>query len=154
MGIIYNGDSLEILKTLPSESVHCIITSPPYYGLRDYGEESQIGLEDTPDKYIEKLVIVFREVWRVLRNDGTLWLNIADSYAGGGGYCPNSPSNLNNSKQSTRGGDIKGRIKPSDGIKAKDLIGIPWMLAFALRADGWYLRQDCIWNKPIVCQNQ
>lgn len=117
------GNCLDTLKALPDESIHCCITSPPYYGLRDYGgEDEQIGLEETPEQFIENLVKVFREVKRVLHSSGTLWLNIGDSYWGGKG--------------------ASGQVKP------KDLIGIPWMLAFALRADGWYLRQDIIWLKP------
>lgn len=114
------GDALEQLKAIPDNSVHCCVTSPPYYALRDYGVSGQIGLEKSPDEYIKRLVDVFHEVWRVLRDDGTLWLNIGDSYA-----------------------DHK-----MGNIKSKDLIGIPWILAFALRADGWYLRQDIIWYKP------
>ena len=204
---VLNGDALEMLKTLPSNSIDCCVTSPPYYGLRDYGtgkwvggdpncphrrlskfsdktitghaqeelagnvgdaiykticplcgarrEDKQIGLEEMPEQYIDKLVQVFREVKRVLKDDGTLWLNIGDSYWGSG----------------SRGFDFTGKFKPGvsdiqgsdkkydlsfvpqtkgdvDGYKNKDLIGIPWMLAFALRADGWYLRQDIIWHKP------
>lgn len=153
--MIIQGDSLNVLKTLPSESVQCCVTSPPYYGLRDYGVDGQIGLEETPEQYIENLVAVFREVRRVLKDDGTLWVNIGDSYyhttSNNGGY----------SEKSTLSGfsrpDTKGRIANEtgksvklnmNGIKQKDLIGIPWMLAFALRSDGWYLRQDIIWAKP------
>lgn len=130
------------------KSVQMCVTSPPYYGLRDYGHEGQIGLEETPEVFIANLVEVFRCVRDVLADDGTLWVNIGDSYAGGGGFSPNSPSNQNGSKQTTHKGSIKGRIGVPDGLKTKDLIGIPWMLAFALRADGWYLRQDIIWHKP------
>jgi len=122
------GDVRESLKELPDQSVHCCVTSPPYWGLRDYGHGGQIGLEQTPDQYIKELVAVFREVKRVLRDDGTLWLNIGDSY-----------SSIRDGKTSTFEGTP---------IKHKDLVGIPWMLAFALRADGWYLRQDIIWHKP------
>lgn len=142
------GDCLEKLKELPDCSVHCCVTSPPYFGLRDYGVDGQIGLEETPALYVERLVTVFREVRRVLRDDGTLWLNLGDSYAGGGGFSPNSPSNLNGSKQTTHAGSIKGTIGVPTGLKPKDLIGIPWRVAFALQADGWYLRQDIIWHKP------
>lgn len=120
--MIINGNSLDVLKTIDSESVNCVVTSPPYYGLRDYGVDGQIGLEETPKEYIERLVEVFHEVKRVLRDDGTLWINIGDTF---------SSYSLCNM-----------------GLKPKDLIGIPWMLAFALRADGWYLRQDIIWHKP------
>ena len=116
------GDALEQLKTLESESVNACVTSPPYYNLRNYGTPGQIGKEATPEEYIDKLVAVFREVRRVLRPDGTLWVNIGDSYA-----AKSNPQT---------GGD-----------KGKDLIGVPWMLAFALRTDGWYLRQDIVWNK-------
>jgi DNA modification methylase len=126
---------------MPAGSVQCCVTSPPYFGLRDYGHDGQIGLEPTPDAYVAEMVAVFREVRRVLRDDGTLWLNLGDSYNGGGasGNNPSSKSTL-----TTNGG--KGPTAP--GIKAKDLLGIPWMVAFALRADGWFLRQDIIWAKP------
>jgi len=150
MNKIEFGDCREIMrrwKELGIKAQTCV-TSPPYYGLRDYGHDGQIGLEETPEEYIASMVEVFRCVWDVLEDDGTLWLNIGDSYAGGGGFSPNSPSNQVGSKQTTHKGSIKGTIKPQGEIKAKDLIGIPWMLAFALRADGWYLRQDIIWHKP------
>ncbi len=147
-GVILHGDALTVLKTLESESVNMCVTSPPYFGLRDYDVDGQIGLEDTPKQYISRLVDVFREVRRVMRDDGTLWLNIGDSYAesGKGGR---DTENAAKYKQGTNVG--AGTGKPCgafDGIKPKDLIGIPWMLAFALRADGWYLRQDIIWHKP------
>ena len=145
---ILQGDCLEVLKTLEGESVHTCVTSPPYWGLRDYGCGGQLGLEPTPEEFIEKMVAVFREVNRVLRKDGTAWVNMGDSYAGGGGYCPDAPSNQAGSKQTTHKGSIKGKIKAMGHMKPKDLCGIPWMLAFALRADGWYLRQDIIWHKP------
>ena len=140
---IHCGDCLAVLKTLPDESVHCCVTSPPYYGLRDYGMDAQIGREDSPEEYIARLTAVFREVWRVLRRDGTLWLNIADSYCG------------TNSKGSTRDPKYpQGRNGQSVSLshtvkncKPKDLIGIPWMLAFSLRGEGWYLRNDIIWAK-------
>lgn len=152
------GNCLNTLKTLPSESIHCCITSPPYYGLRDYGGEvEQIGLEETPEQFIENLVKVFQEVKRVLHPSGTLWLNIGDSYWGGKGASGQGSPEYQNARKNTFnkghhqiGGSKKTR--PTDGkhheIKPKDLIGIPWMLAFALRADGWYLRQDIIWAKP------
>lgn len=139
MNEIINGDALSVLKNMQSESVNVCVTSPPYYGLRDYGTDGQIGLEQTPEEYIEKLVAVFREVRRVLRPDGTLWVNIGDSYATSSGGQP--PTNTRNSCGHT------AKNVPA-GYKKKDLIGIPWMLAFALRADGWYLRQDIIWQKP------
>lgn len=124
------------------------MTSPPYYGLRDYGVSGQIGLEPTPEEYINHLVDAFREVWRVLRDDGTLWVNIGDSYAGSGkGAWSNTTAQKETYVPNPQGTEAK-MAKTFDGIKAKNLIGIPWMLAFALRADGWYLRQDIIWQKP------
>ena len=140
---ILHGDSVEMLKTIPDGTVDCCVTSPPYYGLRDYGKEGQIGLEESPGEYIEKLVRVFREVKRVLRDDGTLWLNIGDSYSGSGkGPSGKISRDCQNMYKIGKGGNIP------KGTKPKDLIGIPWMLAFALRDDGWYLRQDIIWHKP------
>lgn len=145
-GNLYCGDSLAVLKRLPSESVNCCVTSPPYFGLRDYGVDGQIGLEETPEEYVSKLVEVFREVRRVLRDDGTLWLNIGDSYAANRGYqVPSTKGGTKHGPGQSAGG--KGSVVP-DCLKSKDLIGIPWMLAFALRADGWFLRQDIIWHKP------
>ena len=142
------GDALATLRTLPDESVHCCVTSPPYWDLRDYGEPGQLGLEPTPEEYVGKLVEVFREVRRVLRGDGTCWVNLGDSYAGGGGFSPDAPSNRAGSKQTTQRGAKSGGIKPQGIIKPKDLVGIPWRVAFALQADGWYLRSDIIWSKP------
>jgi DNA modification methylase len=141
---ILEGNVLETLKDVPACSVQCAVTSPPYYGLRDYGVAGQIGLEPTPEAYVENLVAVFREVRRVLKDDGTLWLNLGDSYAGSGRGPEGGLSKGENFRE------LEGKHKPyvSDVIKPKDLIGIPWMVAFALRADGWYLRQDIIWNKP------
>lgn len=195
------GDSLEVLKTIPDESVQMCVTSPPYWGLRDYGtgkwlggdekcdhvrttirkgvnisdspvstkgggkkiaevpeiqysqlckkcgavrEDQQIGLEETPGQYIQRLILVFREVKRVLKEDGTLWVNIGDS------YCNNAQSGGGDPTISKRnlGGIKQPNISIPNGLKPKDLVGIPWMLAFALRADGWYLRQDIIWSKP------
>jgi DNA modification methylase len=136
------GDALEVLKTLPSESVHCIVTSPPYWGLRNYGVDGQLGAEITPEEYVGKLVVIFREARRVLRKDGTLWLNIGDTSAAKRKY------QVNDSKWGDVG-NHKGMMIPKD-CKAKDLIGIPWMVAFALRADGWYLRSEIIWGKPNV----
>lgn len=146
------GNCRETLKTLPDESVHCVVTSPPYFGLRDYGEDEQIGLEATPDDFVQALVEVFREVRRVLRDDGTVWLNLGDSYAGSGkgrngdGTSAASPT----SKQATSRGTTEGVLTKTvnHGLKQKDLMGIPWRVAFALQADGWYLRQDIIWSKP------
>jgi len=204
---IYHGNSLSILKELPSESVNCCVTSPPYWGLRDYGtaewsggdaqcdhkgrsqtsgastlgewkngggqrykEETggmpfagtcgkcgavrvdhQLGLEKTPDEYVANMVAVFAEVRRVLRDDGTLWLNVGDSYAAQGGDHAKSNANQLNvgaMRCHANGSENKGTRKPTSGLKPKDLVGIPWMLAFALRADGWYLRQDIVWSKP------
>lgn len=197
---IIQGDCIEGMKTLPDESVHCVVTSPPYYGLRDYGTatweggdphcthtismdtkwndpkrgtdvlrpetshrggtashchlcgatriDQQIGLEDTPEAYVQRLVDVFREVRRILRKDGTLWLNLGDSYMGGGG------GNYNKTGISQAGGQHitnvrnKRSVIEASGLKPKDLIGIPWRVAFALQADGWWLRQDIIWHKP------
>lgn len=134
---------------MDEQSVQCCVTSPPYFGLRDYGVEGQIGLEATPEQYIARMVEVFREVKRVLRDDGTLWLNIGDSYAGtgksGGGAQGKRWEEYGADTEGPRGGKW---APPPPGFKQKDLIGIPWMLAFALRADGWYLRQDIIWHKP------
>src|SRR6056300_88918 len=200
------GDCRETLKTLPDQSVNTVVTSPPYFGLRDYGtatweggsadcnhmrdskvgdststghkgmddkghavgdaiykdvckkcgavrKDSQIGLEETPEDYVQTMVELFREIRRVLRDDGTVWLNLGDSYAGSGKgrNADGSPNVDNNSKQSTSKGTTNGaltKMKVSGELKPKDLIGIPWMVAFALRADGWYLRQDIIWSKP------
>ena len=191
MGVqILQGDCRDVLKTLPDQSVNCCVTSPPYFGLRDYGTatweggdeecdhtigakdadnkavfservtrgersccvkcgakrvDSQIGLESTPDEFVSQLVSVFREVKRVLRDDGTLWLNLGDSYVGS--------ANNGGSESKTMAGPqaATGKNLPSkrgEGLKPKDLIGIPWRVAFALQADGWYLRQDIIWHKP------
>jgi DNA modification methylase len=164
------GDCREALKTLPADSVNCCVTSPPYFGLRDYGVDGQMGLEPTPEEFVAGMVAVFREVRRVLRDDGTLWLNIGDSYAGSGrgGYAggksglqgsTEGQDNLRVARGSQKmagkheaaceSGSIgRAWVAPPAGLKQKDLIGIPWMLAFALRADGWYLRQDIIWSKP------
>jgi DNA modification methylase len=136
---------------LPDKSVNCIVTSPPYWGLRDYGVEGQLGLERTPEGYVSKLVEVFRECWRVLRDDGTVWLNLGDSYASSGKNRTEkqaiAKSTLNGSTRNQMS-ILKQQSKITDGLKPKDLVGIPWMVAFALRADGWYLRQDIIWQKP------
>ena len=143
------GDCLQTLKQF-DEKARCCITSPPYYGLRDYGgEDCQIGLEESPEEYIQKLVEVFREVRNNLTEDGTLWVNIGDSYYN---YRPGKGQSLVKQSVSTNKQDLPDncprRGNKLKGYKEKDLIGIPWMLAFALRKDGWYLRQDIIWNKP------
>jgi DNA modification methylase len=145
------GDCLLSMASMSDQSVNCCVTSPPYFGLRDYGHDGQIGLEETPEAYVAKMVEVFREVRRVLRDDGTLWLNIGDSYAGSGKGTMADGSVVGGPKQRTHQGTMLGAIPKTakiEGCKPKDLIGIPWMLAFALRADGWYLRQDIIWHKP------
>ncbi len=204
----YVGDARAVLRTLPAESVHCCVTSPPYFGLRDYGTatweggdtacdhlrpaahgyrpfetstlgpkadgisaensahgdgvkrqqykgacakcgarrvDSQIGLEETPDAFVSEMVAVFREVRRVLRDDGVLWLNLGDSYASGGRATYRSGASQNKGQHVQN--DMPRPVE-APGIKPKDLLGIPWMVAFALRADGWYLRQDIIWSKP------
>jgi DNA modification methylase len=155
---IIQGDALTRLREMPVASVHCCLTSPPYYGLRDYGVEGQLGLESHPDEYVQRLVEVFREVRRVLRDDGTLWLNLGDSYAA------NRPYQVPQTKWRDVGNHMASRVpaasegtKRPDGLtlapaipadcKPKDLLGVPWMVAFALRADGWYLRQEIIWHK-------
>ena len=140
------GDALEQLKTLPDASVHCCVTSPPYYGLRDYGVAGQIGLEETPEAYVAKLVNVFREVRRVLWDDGTLWVNLGDSYAAGGGTGKPGP---NATVRNTLSGCQYRALTPV-GLASKNLLGIPWRVAFALQADGWILRQDIIWHKPVI----
>lgn len=145
MGVrIIIADVLDELAQLEDESVHCCVTSPPYWGLRDYGVEGQIGLEPTPEAFVAKMVEVFREVRRVLRKDGTLWLNLGDSYSHGGCGSRDDerwPKQSRNDHHVTRG-------KSKTGLKPKDLVGIPWMVAFALRSDGWWLRQEIIWAKP------
>jgi DNA modification methylase len=145
------GDVRETLATLPAESVQCIVTSPPYYGLRDYGVDGQIGLEPTPEEYVAEMVAVFREARRVLRADGVAWVNLGDSYAGTGATGGGADG-------ARRGADGYGGASPNGkgtwrspkewGLKVKDLIGIPWRVAFALQADGWWLRSECIWAKP------
>lgn len=148
---IFEGDALTYLKSLPDKAINCCVTSPPYFNLRDYGMPGQIGLEDTPEKFIENLVAVFREVKRVLCDDGTLWVNIGDSYAAGAKNRTDHQARHNSSLgggKRTQAESLKQKNKIVGDLKAKDLIGIPWMLAFALRADGWYLRQDIIWSKP------
>ena len=137
---IINADVLEGLSQLKSESVNCCVTSPPYWGLRDYGVEGQLGLEDTPEEYVSRMVDVFKEVKRVLKSDGTLWLNLGDSYAANRSY------QVMDKKWRDVGNTKSSEVPP--GLKPKDLVGIPWRVAFALQADGWYLRQDIIWHKP------
>jgi len=144
---LLTGDCREVLQTLEPESVHCVATSPPYFGLRDYGVAGQIGLEPTPEAFTAELVRVFAEVRRVLRKDGTAWLNLGDSYAnanpGSGGKCV-----LAGAGRAMTDARYHANKRDISGFKPKDLLGIPWRVAFALQADGWYLRQDIIWSKP------
>ena len=145
MNKIEFGDCRETMRRWKEQGIKAqtCVTSPPYYGLRDYGHDGQIDLEETPEEYIKAMVEVFRCVWDVLEDNGTLWLNIGDSYNGSGGQ-GTKPNIMSKEAAEGRG----GKAIKVDGIKPKDLIGIPWMMAFALRADGWYLRQDIIWHKP------
>jgi len=156
---IHGGDCREVLATLPAETVNCVVTSPPYWGLRDYGVAGQLGLESTPEEYVANMVAVFGEVRRVLRDDGTVWLNLGDSYAsdtkGSGGT---GKSGLRKDGRDERqrlitaertiGHQKMDPLRLRHGVKPKDLVGIPWRVAFALQADGWYLRSDIIWAKP------
>ena len=160
---ILTGDCRDMLRSLPAESVQCCVTSPPYFGLRDYGHDGQIGHEPTPADFVAAMVEVFREVHRVLRSGGTLWLNLGDSYAGSrGAKAPSATSTLRGNGHVGGGPKIRAMtpsqrrdrepVPRSDiavpGIKPKNLMGIPWRVAFALQDDGWYLRQDIIWHKP------
>lgn len=138
---LFEGDALTVLRRLPSESVRCVVTSPPYWGLRDYGMGDQIGLENTLPQFIHRLVAIFAEIKRVLTDDGTFWLNIGDGYTSG-----NRGWRAPDKKNPARAMDI--RPDTPEGLKPKDLIGVPWRLAFALQEDGWYLRSDVVWNKP------
>lgn len=149
MDKIICGDAFKVLQTLPDDSVRCCVTSPPYFNLRDYHVAGQIGLESTMVEYIEKLTAVFREVRRVLKNDGTLWLNMADSYSGSRKGAANYPENALRYKQGTNKGMLGCSAVTNIRYKmrSKNLMGIPWRLAFALQDDGWILRQDIIWNK-------
>jgi DNA modification methylase len=145
---LYCGNAADELRALPDESIQCCVTSPPYFGLRDYGVKEQIGLEQSPDEYVSQLVAAFREVHRVLRKDGTLWLNLGDSYGRG-----KRVENVNDHKRGTnRHAAITEANAYGKGVRkaqlSKNLLGIPWRVAFALQADGWYLRQDIIWHKP------
>ncbi len=143
---IIHGNCLEVLKRFDENSIDCCVTSPPYWGLRDYGVDGQLGLESTPDEYVQKLVDVFREVKRILKDEGTLWLNLGDSYTG------SNYAGIEDNKAAGKGSKktvVKERPnKVVKGLKPKDLVGIPWRVAFALQADGWYLRSDIIWYKP------
>lgn len=145
---VLTGDCRDVLPYIPSRSINCVASSPPYFGLRDYGVGGQIGLEQTPDEYVAEMVMVmvmvFREVRRTLRDDGTLWLNLGDSYANDGKW----GGSTGGKHAKTLHAQPIGRSERCTGLKPKDLIGIPWRVAFALQADGWYLRQDIIWHKP------
>jgi len=146
---IIHADVLDGLAQLEDASVHTCVTSPPYWGLRDYGTDGQLGMERTPEEYVERMVQVFREVRRVLRDDGTTWLNLGDSYSN---YRPGKGQSLVQQSVSRTKQDLPDncprRAFKIDGVKEKDLVGIPWRVAFALQSDGWYLRQDIIWHKP------
>jgi len=148
--VVWLGDCRDVLATLPDASVQTVVTSPPYYGLRDYGVDGQIGLEPTVDAYVAEMVSVFREVRRVLADNGTLWLNLGDSYAAGSTGRNDAGRNLGGGgNREGSGNPGGGQARPvTVGLKHKDLIGIPWRVAFALQADGWILRQDIIWAKP------
>lgn len=153
---IIQGDCLETLKKIPDNSINSCVTSPPYWGLRDYGHKDQMGNENTPDEYVNKMVILFREVKRVLKHNGTLWLNLGDSYAGNcsqtndgrAAFASKRDRIVNRGKNKDTAKWSYSKCNAQGDIKNKDLVGIPWMVAFALRADGWYLRQDIIWHKP------
>jgi DNA modification methylase len=149
---LYLGDCLESLRAMPEVKVQTCITSPPYWGLRDYGVHGQLGLESTPEEYVARLVAVFREVKRVLREDGTLWVNLGDTYAQAGGPGWQGKNGGRATRQFTLHRDSVPMREitrhPPEGLKPKDLVGIPWRVAFALQADGWYLRSDIIWHKP------
>jgi len=150
---IYCGDALCVLRGISAQSVQCVVTSPPYWGLRDYNVAGQLGIEESPDEYVRKIVEIFREVKRVLKNDGTIWLNLGDSYSGSGkGLYGNGKSHgTEGKKQKSNIGSVgvlcSARPRHCQ-LKSKNLVGIPWRVAFALQADGWYLRSDIIWSKP------
>ena len=149
LNTIYTGDALKELRKFPSESVDCIVTSPPYYCLRDYNVAGQIGLENSPQKFIKNLVKIFMECRRVLKNDGTMWIVIGDSYAGSGrGWGGKNDLYSRKIQPKSSYATLFSKPKKIQNYKNKDLIGIPWMLAFELRNAGWYLRQDIIWHKP------
>ena len=155
MNVIYNEDCITGLKKIAEKTVQTCVTSPPYFGLRDYGVEGQLGLENTPEQYVQKMVEVFREVRRVLKDDGTLWLNLGDSYSNqksgdtySGFNARYSGTGLDGGKQAQTFANYDKSHKIEFGIRSKNLLGIPWRVAFALQADGWYLRQDIIWHKP------
>ena len=141
---ILHGDCLDQLKTLDDQSIHTCITSPPYWGLRDYGNDDQLGLESSPDEYINNMVAVFREVKRVLRDDGTLWLNLGDTYGRQVGRGFNTNASVGKTNRVTKMQEQHGDIKVKTNLPKKNLLGMPWRVALALQADGWILRQDII----------
>jgi DNA modification methylase len=147
---LFIGDNRESLRKIPEKSVQVVVTSPPYWGLRDYGMDGQIGLEQSPSDFVEELCTVFDEVWRVLKDDGTVWLNIGDSYASmrDSKVTPDSLRNGDGTKVAQGAANRNPKVLKEAGLKHKDLVGIPWRVAFALQADGWYLRQDIVWHKP------
>jgi DNA modification methylase len=149
--LIYHGDAWEVLRQLEDESINCCVTSPPYWGLRDYGIDGQLGLEKTPEEYVANLVSIFTQLQRVLKNDGTLWLNLGDTYAAYWGDKYGQPNAFGRPRPENKGQTTPTKDSPdfkNCSFKPKDLIGIPWSVALALRDDGWYLRQDIIWSKP------
>lgn len=137
---LYHGDALDVLKQMPDESVDCVVTSPPYFELRDYNVEGQIGLEETPAEFVASLVAVFREVRRVLAQHGTCWVVLGDTYAAARSY------QVRDNKHTDVGNEMASKVAP--GLKPKNLMGVPWRVAFALQDDGWWLRADIIWHKP------
>src|SRR5574338_609204 len=144
---ILTGDNLTLLLNIPTESIQCCVTSPPYWGLRDYDHPSQVGAELSPEHYVQNLVNVFREVRRVMRADGTLWLNVGDGYARNGGTGNHGPNAVvGNTKKLIQKRNCK--VPECWGLKDRDLLGMPWRVAFALQADGWILRSDIVWYKP------
>jgi len=145
---LLKGDAVEVLKGLKDENVQCVVTSPPYWGLRDYGSEGQLGLEETPEEYVENMVSVFQEVKRVLRKDGTVWMNLGDTYGKQVGKGFNTHEEDGSGNRVTEMQEKHGDIKVKTGLPSKNLVGIPWRVALALQADGWILRSDIIWHKP------
>jgi len=145
---ILNGDVRQVLSELEPESVQCVVTSPPYWGMRDYGTEGQLGLEETPEKFVENMVEVFREVKRVLKKDGTVWMNLGDTYGKQVGKGFNTHEEDGTGNRVTEMQEKHGDIKVKTGLPDKSLVGIPWRVALALQADGWVLRSDIIWHKP------
>ena len=146
--MIYQGNVNDKLKEIESDSIQCVVTSPPYWGLRNYQMDDQLGLEDTPEEFIENMVEVFREIKRVLKDDGTLWLNLGDSYNSQTGSGFNTNQNEGQNHRITELQKTQGSLVKKISLKPKNLVGIPWRVALALQADGWYLRQDIIWHKP------